>query len=172
MMRKIRSRFTIMAAIGVLATACGSSTKAATTTPPASPSVQVTPSASPTPQGLASPAASEAPSCGELAGLTGQINDKGTQEASGKTAEIDIVTGFAFAPTCTQAKAGQTLAVTVSNTDAEAHTFTITDLSIDETISPGKSVLVHIKVPASGAVPFFCRYHADFGQQGAIVAKP
>jgi plastocyanin len=171
MMGKIRTRFTILAAIGVLATACGSSTKAASSAPPPSPSVQVTVSASPSPQGIASPT-STSPDCGELAGLTGVVNDKGTQEAAGKTAEVQIVIGFAFAPTCTEAKAGETLALTVSNTDAETHTFTITDQSIDETISPGKSILVHIKVPTSGAVPFYCRYHSTFGQQGAIVAEP
>jgi plastocyanin len=182
MLGQIRNPLMVAAAVGVLAAACGSSsgaqpqgqaassTSVTTTAPSPSPSIQASSSASPTPQGGQSPAAGSA-DCGALAGLTGPINDRGTQQASGKAAEIQIVAGFAFTPTCLQAKPGESLAITVSNTDGETHTFTITDLGIDKSISPGKSVVVHVKVPTSGAVPFFCRYHKDFGQQGAVIAE-
>jgi plastocyanin len=106
--------------------------------------------------------------CAAAAGLTGPIEDRGTAEASGGTLALDA-SEFAFAPTCVEAGAGETLEVTVTNTGSALHNLTIESLGIGEDVQAGRTITVQVKLPASGSVPFFCKYHVANGMQGAFL---
>ncbi len=116
-----------------------------------------------TPTGNDSP--TSAGGCGAAAGLTGPIEDHGTAEASGETLALDA-SEFAFAPTCVESGAGETLEVTVTNSGPALHNLTIESLGIEEDVQAGRTITVQVKLPASGSVPFFCKYHVANGMQG------
>jgi plastocyanin len=73
--------------------------------------------------------------------------------------------GFVFSPAELTVKEGDT--VTVTNVGTAAHTFTVTNQSIDITNDPGKSTGVAIDLPP-GTYPFICRFHAQLGMTGTL----
>ena len=139
-MLKVRTLAAVFALAAVLA-ACGSD--------------DTTPSA-----GGTSPGATTSP--------TPTINDKGTLDvtAGGKlTLEMD---DRYFKPTYVKAKPGQSINVELENEGMLPHNFSITALSIDETVQPGTKKELTFALPASGDVTFFCKFHADDGMRGAF----
>jgi len=58
---------------------------------------------------------------------------------------------------------GGSLTVMITNAGSALHNFSITNLGIDQDVPPGQTITVHVKLPASGPVPFFCKYHVDPG---------
>jgi plastocyanin len=102
--------------------------------------------------------------------LSGKVTNKGTQTLSGSSLKLEA-DDYYFKPTFIDAKPGTKLTVDVENEGKQVHTFTIASASVDEQISPGKSTEVHVTVPSSGNLNFFCRFHRSLGMQGAIVAK-
>ncbi len=121
-------------------------------------------STSPAPASAAPPAASA------THGLTGLVNDHGTQSVSGSS--VQLTQGdFYFAPTFVSAPGGKTVSVTVTNDGQALHNFSITSLGIDQDVPPGTSITVNVQLPASGTLAFFCKYHVGAGQQGAFVTS-
>lgn len=106
--------------------------------------------------------------CAAVAGLTGPIEDRGTAEASGGTLALDA-SEFAFAPTCVESDAGETLEVTVTNTGSALHNLTVESLGIDEDVQAGETITVQVTLPDSGSLPFDCKYHVSNGMQGAFL---
>jgi plastocyanin len=102
--------------------------------------------------------------------LSGTVTNKGVATASGGSIEIDAKDLY-FSPTFVKAPAGSTLNVTIKNEGTNQHTFTIDGANIDKSLAPGQSTTVSVKVPASGSVNFYCRFHRGVGMQGAIVAS-
>ena len=76
---------------------------------------------------------------------------------------------FFFAPTCVKTGGGRTVTVTVANDGQALHNLSVTSLGIDQNVAAGKSITVTVKLPASGALPFFCKYHVGAGMQGAFL---
>jgi plastocyanin len=59
--------------------------------------------------------------------------------------------------------------VTVDNTGAVDHTFTVDAQGVDEELAPGDSIDVDVKIPKNGkAAIFYCRFHKASGMQGAL----
>lgn len=110
----------------------------------------------------------EGGSCGDAAGLQGQVEDRGTGEASAGAITIDAGEFF-FAPTCVRAGAGEKLEVTVTNSGSALHNLSVGSLDIDEDVDPGESITVTIEFPSSGALSFVCKYHVASGMQGAFL---
>jgi plastocyanin len=136
--------------LAVTAAACGSGGgSAATSAPPAAGS-------------------SSGGDCAALAGLTGSVQDDGSSAVSGTSVEIDAG-DFFFDPTCLTASSAGTIAVTVTNTGNALHNFTVEEQGIDQDVQVGESITVKVKLPASGALPFLCKYHVGSGMQGAFV---
>ena len=106
--------------------------------------------------------------CAEAAGLTGDIEDRGTAEASGGALTLDA-SEFAFAPTCVESDAGEILEVTVTNTGSALHNLTVESLGIDEDVPAGETITVQVTLPDSGSLPFVCKYHVSNGMQGAFL---
>lgn len=132
-----------------------------------------------TPTTSSSPAASEAASaapatsasCAGLSGLS-PLTDKGVKEfmTSAVALNADNDNGqFYFEPTCV--KAHGTVMVTVKNVGNVEHNFSVTSLNISKDIEKGASVTVSVKLPSSGTLPFFCKYHKSSGMQGAFIAQ-
>jgi plastocyanin len=100
--------------------------------------------------------------------LSGEVNDEGTEDATGTT-ELELeADDFSFEPTFIRATPGDTLTLTVGNEGDASHTFTVDDQDIDTEVEPGASADVEVTVPDDGTVNFYCRFHLGQGMQGAI----
>jgi plastocyanin len=129
-------------ALGVLATACTTSTSTSAAPPAAT---SATPTGSPVPTSPA-PAANVA----------------------GKSAfTIDTYDDF-FSPDTLIGSANQKLTLTIDNKGTAAHTFTIESENIDVTLTPGTSQTVKITFPKSGSTQFVCRFHESMGMVGQL----
>jgi len=106
--------------------------------------------------------------CAEAAELTGPIEDRGTEEASGGAVTLDA-SEFAFSPTCVEATNGETLEVTVTNGGSALHNLSVDSLGIDEDVQAGETISVEVTLPDSGSLPFVCKYHVSNGMQGAFL---
>ncbi|MET0902518.1 MAG: cupredoxin domain-containing protein [Acidimicrobiales bacterium] len=102
--------------------------------------------------------------------LEGTVNDEGSGEVSDGEVEMEL-DDFYFGPTFTQAEAGSTVTVSLFNEGDTTHTFTIDSLGIDEELAPEATLEVEVTLPESGAVRYYCRFHADQGMQGAFYAN-
>ena len=107
-----------------------------------------------------------APSCSDLVHFTGTVNDKGTAAIQGSASAVEVNDIF-FSPTCLTGTTG-TVTVTLTNKGKLLHNISIPDQAIDTDIPPGQTVTVQVKV-AGQPVQYFCKYHKDAGQQGALV---
>ncbi len=119
------------------------------------------------PTRAASTAPSPSGSCQSRAGLTGKVDDRGTKSFSGSAVELQAG-DFFFSPTCVGGVGGS-VTVTVENGGQALHNFSITSLGIDQDVPSGQSITVEVQLPASGVLPFFCKYHVGAGQQGAFL---
>jgi plastocyanin len=101
--------------------------------------------------------------------LEGEVENKGTAEATGDTADLEVeIDDNYFEPTFIKGTPGGTVTVTLHNEGSRPHTFTVDSLGIDEEVSGGDEVEVEVTLPDSGATPFYCRFHRDGGMQGAF----
>lgn len=119
------------------------------------------------PTGAASPAPAQSGSCQSQAGLTGKVSDQGTTSISGSTVELQAG-DFFFSPTCVTGGGGAVTMI-VENGGQALHNFSVSSLGIDEDVAAGESITVEVRLPATGVLPFFCKYHVGAGQQGAFL---
>ena len=111
---------------------------------------------------------SSAPTCAAVAGLPGAVNDKGTASlAATRTITVD---DEYFSPTCLTGASG-TVTLTLHNRGRLLHNFSVPEQNIDVDIPPGATVTVKVNV-AGKPIHFFCKYHRDAGQQGALLPQP
>src|SRR3954453_21122982 len=102
--------------------------------------------------------------------LGGTVTNKGTATASGDSLKI-VAADFYFQPTFIQAKPGAQLSLEITNDGSSPHTFTSTQLGVDQQIAPGQSATVKVTVPANGFAEFHCNFHSASGMRGAVVAS-
>jgi plastocyanin len=108
---------------------------------------------------------------GPPVGLTGQVNNKGDKDLTGKTSGALEVNSFYFEPTFVKATPSTTLQLELSNVSKTTHTFTIDALQINEELPAGAKHTVAVTVPATGALRWYCRFHAGQGMQGSVYTK-
>lgn len=98
-----------------------------------------------------------------------EATSHGSADVSGMDA-IDLeLDDFYFEPTVLEGEAGQALTVTMSNTGEAPHTFTVDQLNVDHELQPGdEAVAAEVTFPDSGALVFYCRFHADGGMLGGL----
>lgn len=99
--------------------------------------------------------------------LTGTVNDHGTKELGDDTKADMELDDFYFGPTYVHAKPSTTVTLELENEGKAPHTFTI-DGGPDVTVQPGQKGEAKVTLPASGAVRFYCKFHASQGMQGAF----
>lgn len=102
--------------------------------------------------------------------LGGSVTNKGTATVAGDSIEVEV-DDFYFKPTFIEAKPGARVTLEIKNEGAAPHTFTSSQLGVDQQISPGQSASVKVTVPASGFAEFHCNFHSGSGMRGAIVAS-
>lgn len=100
--------------------------------------------------------------------IHGRVNDHGTVQAPVDGRLTVIARDFFFEPTYVQTAPGASVPLTITNEGTTAHTFTIDELDIDETLAPGDSVEVEAQFPQQGPITYYCRFHMGQGMQGAF----
>lgn len=114
-----------------------------------------------------SPSAGAAP-----VALPGTVNDHGTKDAgAGGDVEVEL-DDFYFGPTFVRGKATTAYTLKLKNEGDVVHTFTVDGFPVDVTVQPGATADASLSLPASGAVRFYCRFHAGQGMQGAFFLNP
>ena len=108
---------------------------------------------------------SSALTCAAVAGLPGAVNDKGTASVAA-TGTVTVDDEY-FSPTCLTGASG-TVTLTLHNRGHLLHNFSVPEQNIDVDIPSGATVTVKVTV-AGKPVHFFCKYHRDVGQQGALL---
>jgi plastocyanin len=100
--------------------------------------------------------------------LAGTVNVHETKDLAGRD-EFELeMDDFYFGPTFVKGTPGATVKVELANEGENPHTFTIDSLKVDTTVQPGKATDVSVKLPASGALAFYCKFHKGQGMQGAF----
>jgi plastocyanin len=86
-------------------------------------------------------------------------------------AELDLeADNYYFAPTFLRGVPSQRLALEVENESGTLHNFSIPEQQVDQNILPKGTVKVEVTIPPSGAVRFFCKFHAPLGMNGELLA--
>lgn len=101
--------------------------------------------------------------------LEGKINNHGQKTLTGATPTVEIEQNdFYFNATFLKADPGATVTVDLKNDGKNQHTFTIDSLGIDQVVNADGKANVQVKIPATGEVAFYCRFHKASGMQGAL----
>lgn len=115
------------------------------------------------------PPAGTSPQREQIGGIDAVV--RGRLAVSRSTAAIEIQDNF-FEPNLLTAPAGSTVTLNLSSKGATLHNFSVSGQKIDRDISSSGSASVAVKVPASGRLVFFCKYHRDeSGMVGALDAS-
>jgi plastocyanin len=98
-----------------------------------------------------------------------QAESHGTKDVSGETGkvEVEMYDNF-FEPTILEGKPGQKVTIELKNEGKAAHTFTVSEQSIDQEVEPADEAEVDITFPESGELTFVCRFHQSSGMVGAL----
>ncbi|HVL52600.1 MAG TPA: cupredoxin domain-containing protein, partial [Actinomycetota bacterium] len=73
-----------------------------------------------------------------------------------------------FEPTIIIGTAGQELTLNLFNEGGNIHNFSVTGQDISQDLREGGREVVEVTFPESGAVTFFCQYHAELGMRGEL----
>jgi plastocyanin len=95
-------------------------------------------------------------------------NNHGTEDVSGVSDFELEMDNFFFRPTVLSGKAGQTINLELLNNGATPHTFTIDAAQADIEVQPGQNATTKVSFPQSGAILFYCRFHAGGGMRGGL----
>jgi plastocyanin len=97
-----------------------------------------------------------------------KANNKGTASISGKASISVEVDDRYFKPTVLKGTAGQQIKLELENESSNLHNFTLADQNVDQDIQAGQKMEVTVKLPASGFLEFFCKYHKASGMVGEL----
>jgi plastocyanin len=75
-----------------------------------------------------------------------------------------------FKPRFLRGSPGQTLTIKLTNEGRAQHNFSLSAQRIDKDIAPAANIDVQVMFPPSGALRFFCKYHAGLGMNGELLA--
>jgi plastocyanin len=101
--------------------------------------------------------------------INGQkATNKGTADVSTtKSTELEL-DDFYFKPTVLRGKPGESLELELKNEGKVEHSFTLPDQKVDQDLEPDASAAVTVKLPKSGTLLFFCKYHQAQGMRGGL----
>jgi plastocyanin len=93
----------------------------------------------------------------------------GTKDVSGETGkvEVEMYDDF-FEPTVLKGTSGQQVELELKNEGEAAHTFTISEQSVDAEVQPADETEVNVTFPESGELVFICRFHESAGMVGEL----
>jgi plastocyanin len=97
-----------------------------------------------------------------------EANDHGTEDIVG-TSDFELeMYDFYFQPTVLTGEAGQTITLEALNEGTNPHTFTLDAIQVDLEVPPGQNATTKVTFPESGALLFYCRFHAGGGMRGGL----
>jgi plastocyanin len=97
------------------------------------------------------------------------VETHGTKDVSGETGKVEIeMYDKFFEPTVLKGEPGQEVELELKNEGEAAHTFTISEQSVDQEVQPGDEAEVDVTFPESGELTFVCRFHESSGMVGAL----
>jgi plastocyanin len=102
-----------------------------------------------------------------------QAESHGTKDVSGMGAEkveIEMYDNY-FEPTILKGKPGQKVTMELKNEGKAAHTFTVSEQSVDQEVQPGDEAEADVTFPDSGELTFVCKFHKSSGMVGALEAS-
>jgi plastocyanin len=117
---------------------------------------------------------SESSTAGESEGQQATIagvsaNDHGTKQVSDET-ELEL-DDYYFEPTVVEGKPGSQVKLELENESKMEHNFSIVSQGIDQDVEAGESATVTVRIPSSGEISFYCKYHKGEGMAGALKAS-
>ncbi len=101
-----------------------------------------------------------------------QTASHGTKDVSGMSGEkveIELYDNY-FEPTVLKGTPGLKVTIELKNEGETAHTFTISEQSVDQQVEPGGEAEVEVTFPKSGTLTFVCRFHKSSGMVGELEA--
>jgi plastocyanin len=112
-------------------------------------------------------AASSGGGGGGKAKIAGEsVNNHGNKTVGDETEmELD---DYYFGPTVIKGKSGQSVKLEMKNEGSAEHNFTIPSQGINKDVEAGEDATVTVKIPKSGVVAFYCKYHRNMGMAGAL----
>jgi plastocyanin len=122
---------------------------------------------------LASPAASPSPSPEGQQIRLGDFSyaDFGVRDVRGRSSQDLDVGDFYFKGTFLRGTSGQKLRLRIRNVAQVPHNVSLPSQQIDRDLPPARQrVEVDVTLPESGALRFFCKYHAPQGMNGQLLA--
>jgi plastocyanin len=97
-----------------------------------------------------------------------QANAHGEADVSGDdTVEFELDDNY-FEPTVILGTAGQEITLEAFNEGGNIHNFSLTDQQIDQDFREDSEEEIEVTFPDSGALTFFCKYHAELGMRGEL----
>jgi plastocyanin len=101
-----------------------------------------------------------------------QVESHGTKDVAGETGKVEIeLYDNYFEPTILEGKPGQKVELELKNEGSTAHTFTLSEQSVDKEIQPGDETETEVTFPDSGELKFVCKFHGSSGMIGALEAS-
>jgi plastocyanin len=101
-----------------------------------------------------------------------QAESHGTKDVSSETGKVEIeMYDNYFEPTILKGKPGQKVTIELKNEGKAAHTFTVSEQSVDQEVQPGDEAEADITFPQSGELTFICKFHKSSGMVGALEAS-
>jgi plastocyanin len=102
--------------------------------------------------------------------LSGKVTDKGAKSIVGKD-ELELeADDFYFQPTYVKVSPGQKVKVEIENEGSATHTFTSSELGVNDQLAPDASKTVTVTAPmTAGLTEFHCNFHSSMGMRGAFV---
>jgi len=111
-----------------------------------------------------------AASSGGAYGKSSSSSKTSAASSSGSSHEVELYDNY-FQPKTISGKPGSTVKLELKNEGTAEHTFTVDAQKIDKELTAGKDSTVSVKIPASGSVQFYCKYHKSLGMTGTIKAS-
>jgi len=97
------------------------------------------------------------------------VESHGTKDVSGETGKVEIeMYDYYFEPTVLKGTPGQKVKLELKNTGNNAHTFTVSEQSVDQEVQPGDEAEADVTFPQSGELTFVCKFHQSSGMVGAL----
>ena len=98
-------------------------------------------------------------------------NDHGTKSVSGETETELELDDYYFEPTVMKGTPGERVTLELKNEGGTEHNFSIDSEHIDKDLEAGDSAAVTVRIPRSGELSFYCKYHKDRGMAGALAGR-
>jgi plastocyanin len=97
------------------------------------------------------------------------VETHGTKDVSGETGKVEIeMYDNYFEPTVLEGTPGQKVTIELKNEGKVAHTFTVSEQSVDQEVQPADEAEADVTFPQSGQLTFVCKFHQSSGMVGVL----